>query len=159
MLMQIREGDERSVQAQVIGALSKCSEAMQISLSDNAMKIITEDLIDMYKYESIQDIIDCLKAGRRGVYGINSYGKLNLELITKWMAVYLDAKYLEREKVEKQKQTKVQEDHDFNREEFYAKGKEYIAEQDNIHKNKNKFSSATYDQLKHQYFNEKKDGI
>gem|GEM_PF-2418739 len=157
MLMQIREGNEKTVQTQVISAIVKASEAMQINLSDSAIKIITEDLIDMYQYESIQDIIECLKQGRRGVYGVNSYGKLNLELISKWMQIYLDGKYLAKENHEKIKQSLIEKDNDFDAEEFYRKGKEYIEAQKELNKKGNQFSNATYNEIKHQYLKEKKD--
>ena len=52
---------------------------------------MTEDLVDKYKYDSIEDIQQALKKGRRGDYG-RIYGKINMIVISEWMEKHLELK-------------------------------------------------------------------
>jgi len=72
-------------------------------MSEIQVVTLCEDLVDTYTYDSIEDVRECLKNGRRGVYGFghNSRNSLNMILIREWMSLYLDKKAIEREKVNK----------------------------------------------------------
>ena len=64
---------------------------------------MADDLIDQYKTDSLEDIREALKKGRRGHYG-NNYGKLNMIVISGWMKLHLEEKAKAREaQIQKQK--------------------------------------------------------
>ena len=155
-----REVSEEAVKMTIAQALLKCSAAMNIQMPQASIEVISEDIIEKYKYESVEDIVECLKKGRRGDYATDkdskAYGKLNMEVIAIWMSKHLDAKYQEREK-QIQNAKKGELEDDFDAVEFYKKGKEYIDFLKEKEKKANSFSDATYDEIKHQYF--KKDNL
>lgn len=78
---------------------------MGIELTDMAISILTADIIDVYRYDSIEDVLWCLKKGRQGYYG-TTYGKLNMIVIAEWMAAHLEAKAEAREKELSQRKAK-----------------------------------------------------
>ncbi|MGH1436579.1 MAG: hypothetical protein ACRBG0_19205 [Lewinella sp.] len=80
----------------VMRFVSKCATQLNISASAEFIETLSEDIIDVYKYDSLEDIAECLKKGRQGRYGIN-YGKLNMVVIQEWMAKHLEEKYRARE--------------------------------------------------------------
>lgn len=96
---QIRLAGEQPVKNVVQKAILKASDAMDISIPPARILLLTEELIDLYTTDSIEDIIAALRNGRRGQYQAKPYGKINLELITSWMSEHLDQKAREREKV------------------------------------------------------------
>lgn len=83
---------------------------------------MTEDIFDVYKYDSVEDIIHCLKQARQGAYThIPNYGKFNMPVFRLWMSEHLDKKYQAKEA----ELTKLKEDKDddpFDRERFYSEG-------------------------------------
>jgi len=113
-------------------ALVKCSSSMNIQMVPAAIETIAEDLIEMYKCDSVEDIVESLKKGRRGVYSSDrdakTYGKLNMEVISVWMAKHLDEKYQEKEKSLKE-QKPIQDDPDFDAKKFYEEGRKYLEAQ------------------------------
>lgn len=95
-------------------ALMKCSSSLGIKMSEEAILTLSEDLLDVYLYESIEDVIYCLKKGRQGVYGFghNSRSSLNMIVIREWMTNVLDEKAQARERViesRKEKESSVYE--------------------------------------------------
>jgi hypothetical protein len=72
------------------------AEVLGVPLSDNAVRMMVEDILEKYGYESFEDIVLCLKSGRRGDYG-NHYNKLNGVVFGEWMAQHLDKKAALRE--------------------------------------------------------------
>jgi len=78
--------------------LTDCLELLQVDLSSQAIKAIVGDIIDTYKWDSIEDIILCLKNGRKGMYGTN-YGKMTMIVFSQWMKQHLTEKSLLRESV------------------------------------------------------------
>lgn len=83
------------------GAVAKCALMLQIPIDDSFIQILTSDLIDKYSYESIEDLVICLRKGRQGFYG-NNYNKLNMIVISDWMQKHLEEKAISREKFIKQ---------------------------------------------------------
>lgn len=65
--------------------------SLDIELDNYKLHILVEDLVDKYKFDSIEDIQECLKKGRRGDYG-QVYGKLNMIVFSKWMEKHLQLK-------------------------------------------------------------------
>lgn len=83
--------DYVTAQNEIGSALVFCADALGIALEDHVVKIITSDLIEKYKFDSVEDIIYCLKKGRQGYYGKN-YAKLNTIVISEWMEHHLESK-------------------------------------------------------------------
>jgi len=85
--------------------------ALNISMSDNQVLTLCEDLVDTYTYDSIEDVRECLKNGRRGVYGFghNSRNSFTMILIREWMSLHLEDKAIEREKVNKKSKMSTKE--------------------------------------------------
>lgn len=102
-------------------SLTKCMHGLGIDLAPAAVSTLAEDIAEVYKYESVEDICHCLKQGRQGVYAdIPMYGKFNMIIFQQWMARHLDKKYAEKEKqIEAAKQVEKEE---ISRDEFYERG-------------------------------------
>jgi hypothetical protein len=94
--MQLQR-DEKAVKEYLYAAVSKCGMGLGISM--NQMQVITlvEDIIDVYLYDAIEDVVLALKKGRQGDFG-NTYNKLNMVVVKQWMAYVLEEKAIEREK-------------------------------------------------------------
>lgn len=82
-------------------ALEKCAAGLGINLSPHQMSMLCSDLIDVYSYDSIEDIQQCLKKARQGKYGFGHHKRdmITMSLIREWMAEHLDEKAIEREKI------------------------------------------------------------
>lgn len=99
-LMRQNQANENEILKEISLSVSKCSDALQIHLTPLQIKTMAEDILDVYKFESVEDIILCLKQGRQGVYSdIPTYGKLNMIVFQQWMARHLEKKYAEKEKL------------------------------------------------------------
>lgn len=108
IVQQIATYGEGPVKAKVRMAVEKCAIGLNIELSDAQVVVLCEDLIDTYSHDSIEDVLECLKKGRRGVYGFghNRRDTLNMVLIREWMGQHLSEKWEQRERnhsAEKQK--------------------------------------------------------
>lgn len=79
------------VHVQITKYVSICAHGLDIPMDNIKLQLLVEDLTDKYKYDSIEDIQQCLKNGRRGDYG-PTYGKFNMIVITEWMSKHLDRK-------------------------------------------------------------------
>ncbi len=85
------------VNLEVAKYVNKCIVGLGLTMDNYAIQILIEDLVDKYKFDSIEDIQECLKKGRRGEYG-TTYGKLNMIVISGWMIKHLEEKAIAREK-------------------------------------------------------------
>ena len=85
------------VDNEISKSVIKCGIGLGIELSNYESQLLVEDLVDVYKYDSIEDIQVCLKNGRQGKYGKN-YNKLNMIVFGEWMSKHLEQKAIEREK-------------------------------------------------------------
>ncbi len=94
---QIVKFGRHEVENQVSASIMKCATGLGIQLSGVESKILIEDIIDKYKFDSIEDVQQCLKNGRRGNYG-PTYNKLNMIIISDWMAKHLEEKAIARER-------------------------------------------------------------
>lgn len=97
-MLQIKDHGQDVVQTKVVAFLTKCSNQLGLSFNPDFIKTLSEDIIDKYRYESLEDIAECIKKGRQGYYG-TSYNKLNMMVISEWMHQHLDAKGRAREKI------------------------------------------------------------
>jgi hypothetical protein len=94
---QILEFSRNDVEVEVSKSVVKCLQGLQIEMDNSTIQLLVEDIVDKYKWDSIEDIRECIKKGRRGYYG-KVYGKLNMIIISEWMAKHLEKKAIAREK-------------------------------------------------------------
>jgi len=88
----IQKFGRNDVEVEVSKYVTVCAVGLDIPIDNIKLQILVEDLVDKYRHDSIEDIRECLKKGRRGNYGPN-YGKLNMIVISDWMARHLEEKY------------------------------------------------------------------
>lgn len=139
---QIIKFGRNEVNIQISNSVFKCAIGLNIELTNFQSQILIEDIVDKYKYDSIEDIQQCLKNGRRGDYG-PTYGKFNMIVISEWMN-----KHLEKKSIARESQLKKQK-HDFkDREEYESAVK--VGSKINAEEKKTKKSKAKDD---HDYNN------
>ncbi len=97
MCDQIKNYGIEEVTKKITLALSKCVEGLGIQMTPDALQLLSSDIIDVYSFDSIEDVIEALKAGRQGKYG-TTYNKLNMVVINEWMSKQLEHKAILREK-------------------------------------------------------------
>ena len=146
-----------SVQLEITKYVSICAHGLDIPMDNIKLQLLVEDLTDKYKYDSIEDIQQCLKNGRRGDYG-PTFGKFNMIVISEWMSKHLDRKSAARESVN----TKAK--HDFKDREEYENvvkvGIDRQNKEDKIKKQNNEASKRdvrAYDEFREQYLKDVKD--
>jgi hypothetical protein len=115
------EESKAAIVDKVQAAILKCASSLGIELLPDQIKMLCSDILEVYAYESVEDILFCLKQARQGAYAdIQNYGKLNMIIFRQWMARHLDKKYAEKEKqIESAKQVEKEE---LTRDEFYERG-------------------------------------
>ncbi|TNE74957.1 hypothetical protein EP331_00260 [bacterium] len=159
-MLQIKDHGELSVLNYVKANLLKLSTAIGDNLDQDysRLEMIAEDLIELYHYDSIEDIRECLKKGRRGDYGFGHHkrGYVTMLLLREWMEKHLEEKAIIREKDLAIKKIELEKVENFDAKKFYEEGVKFLAAQNEREKKRNKFSSATYEEIKHRYFNENK---
>lgn len=96
--VQIAQGHIDRVFQVILKAVSKCDLMLGTNSDSAFLEMMADELMDTYKYDSIEDLIEALKKGRRGFYGKN-YNKFNLVVVSEWMAKHLEEKAIEREKL------------------------------------------------------------
>lgn len=155
-MIQIADFGIDAVKNYVKASLIKLSNSIGDSLDKSPERLndLAEDLIDVYNYDSIEDITECLKNGRRGKYGFghNKRGFVSMALLTEWMGLYLESKAELREKeIEKMKKG-ITEVENFDAKKFYELGVKYLNAKKEEEKNrKSQFNSRHYDEIKRQY--------
>jgi hypothetical protein len=95
---QILKHGRNEINLEVAKYVNKCIKGLDIEISNYTLQILIEDIIDKYKFDSIEDIQVCLKNGRQGRYG-TTYNKLNMVIISDWMSKHLEEKAIYREKI------------------------------------------------------------
>ncbi|NJB83643.1 hypothetical protein [Wenyingzhuangia aestuarii] len=68
-------------------------------LSEAQKQIITSDLLEACKYESLEDLILFFKNARNGLYGVAKKGVDGNTILGDWLPQYLEAKTLLREQM------------------------------------------------------------
>jgi len=87
----VKYGGKLEITKRVDIELTVCLELLQISLSGQAVKLLVSDMIKKYEYDSLEDILCCLRDGRNGKFG-EIYGKFNMIVFSEWMRKHLDEK-------------------------------------------------------------------
>lgn len=154
---QIIKFGKNEVNIQISNSVFKCAIGLNIELTNFQSQVLIEDIVDKYKYDSIEDIQQCLKNGRRGDYG-PTFGKLNMIVISDWMSNHLEKKSAAREL------QNITSKHNFkNREEYEnavkvggdLQSKEAKTKKENQQASKR--DARAYDEFRQQYDQETKD--
>jgi len=158
IVTQIANCGVNSVRGEVAKYVTKCSTAIDVPLSPEQTEILVDDIIDVYKWDSIEDIQICLKNGRQGKYG-KTYGKLNMIVFTEWMTSHLEEKSTARE----QAMQKAKDMHKFESREDYeeavkvgAENQARIAALKKAYEDKQRALNADFVKIREQYLNKKK---
>ena len=93
---QILQFGRNDVSVELTKYVNKCLSSLGIKKDNHDIQVLIEDIIDVYRWDSIEDIMICLKNGRQGKYG-TTYNKLNMPVIREWMSRHLEDKAAARE--------------------------------------------------------------
>jgi hypothetical protein len=101
------------VKIEIIGSIVKCATGLGINMSETQTLLLCEDIMDVYPYESVEDVCMVLRNGRTGKYGFghNSRNVLNMILIREWMTLHLEEKATAREKVIEKRKKEIEENY------------------------------------------------
>jgi len=80
------------------------SFAFVTKLTDSQIDVLTVDALDIFSYESLEDLILFLKMARSGKFGATKRGVDSNLIFGEWFPQYLELKAIERETIIKQKQ-------------------------------------------------------
>lgn len=132
-MMQVHDHGDDNVKNYIKAALIKLSNAIGDNLDANAdrLNMLASDLIEVYHYDSIEDITECLKKGRRGDYGFGHHkrGFITMLLLREWMARHLEEKAIIREKEIERHKVDAKEVENFDPKKFYEEGAKFLAAQ------------------------------
>jgi hypothetical protein len=98
------KGDNGAIGFGVVKVLvSRFAETFGFStkLSEVQLESLTVDILDNFRYETLQDIILFLKMARSGKLGVTKKGIDSNLIIGEWLPIYLELKAIEREKIVK----------------------------------------------------------
>lgn len=100
MSMQIVEHGIRPVKLEIMFSVEKCLTGLSIDISAAELGLLIDDIIDVYKTDSVEDINECLKRGRQGHYGLGYNTRKSFTMLTfrEWMSKHLEEKAAIREK-------------------------------------------------------------
>lgn len=102
---QVKIHGEAKVQTLVNSCIVKASMLMDVEISESRVVALSEELMELYEHEAVEDIVEALKKGRRGIYGYGMHkrGALSMPLIMDWMSKHLDEKAQAREQRHEQR--------------------------------------------------------
>jgi len=80
----------------IVDEVMLCAEGLSIDLTSQQIRIFVQDLVELYTFETMEDIFLVLKQGRQGSFG-TSYNKLNMVVFRGWMEQHQDLKAEARE--------------------------------------------------------------
>lgn len=127
--------------------LVKLSVMLDVELSAERAKTLTEELYGLYRYESLEDIKMCFRKGATGEYG-NNYNKLSMTTLCQWMGQHLEKKAVQRETEQASPNTM----HDWkDRKEYLEAVKAGDLVQKEIEKKKKSKKDADYQKYKAEY--------
>jgi hypothetical protein len=101
---QIELLGEKQVLIEIRKSISKLALGLGIEMNDERTALICYDIIEAYKYKSIEDVKICLLKARQGVYdwGHEKRGVINMSVISHWMKKYQREKAAQIEKKNKE---------------------------------------------------------
>lgn len=98
--MVLKMTEERVVYVHVSMCIDKACDVMGIQCDPARQYLLAIELVETYPNESIEDIQEMLKKGRRGQLdsGFEKRGIINFSLLSSWMDQHLTDKYKEKER-------------------------------------------------------------
>lgn len=92
--MQKKEHGDVAVLTEISLSVEMCAMALNISMSNIQLVTLCNDIMESYPHDSIEDVRECFKNARRGMYGfgMNSRNSLNMILVREWMSLHLESK-------------------------------------------------------------------
>ena len=116
---------KEAIKKEIQMSILKCSESLGVAMTPDQVTTLSEDILEVYKYESVEDITLCLKRARQGYYmDVNNYGKINMPVFKQWMSIHLDMKYEAKEKQIQAQKVDQENDEPFDRDKYYKEGME-----------------------------------
>lgn len=137
--------------------LEKCVISLGIKMTNERISLLCEDVLEVYGYESLEDIRECLKKARNGSYsfGHESRNTISMIHIRKWMTEYLEKKVELREKQHNEIKKQSQEKHS---EIDYDKYKKRLKEEKEKKQSRpSAFNQENYKKMLNDYQNKKKN--
>lgn len=136
-------------------ALAKCSVGLGIDIQQAALQMLSEDILEVYGHDSVEDVIYTLKNARQGVYdfGHHKRGVMSMQIISEWMAITLERKAIAREnEIKIKQQEKRLEEIDYSKfkdriEKEKNKEKEVTEKEEKFRKEKAKYVAPTANEL------------
>lgn len=97
---QLKKHERNEIISTIVGWLNILADGLDTDLSPQRALIISADILDVYAYDSLEDVREAIKKGRQGVYGwgMEKRGVINMMIINYWMSRHLEEKAIEREK-------------------------------------------------------------
>lgn len=157
-MLQVNQYGDEAVKNIIKLWLMKLADAIGDNITPSRLDVISEDLVETYHYDSLEDLRECLKNGRRGEYGFGHHkrGYITALLLRDWMKEHLDFKASLRENEHQKKKLDIADVENFDSKKFYEEGAKFFKQRAEREKKRNSFSTATYEELKHRYFEGKK---
>ena len=143
MIYLLNRGARQDIATRIDAEITVCLELLQVNLSDQAIKVLVDDIISVYKWDSLEDTLITFRNGRRGQYGKN-YGKFNMIVFTQWMKEHLTEKSILRESLLEREKGNL---HDWNTWEEYLQAVEI----GNINQNEIKKKGDLNSRKEHDY--------
>ena len=152
MSTMVRAGLEDDLKKKIADSIVACCYSLGIDMPTTALKIFIDDIIEVYGNDSICDVLTGLKYIRTGVLG-TTYNKLNMIALRESMAIVLEDKARQREEAhQKVKKAGTEINVKIDYEAYKLR-----QSQEKKEEKKESLSQMQYNELKHQYFNNKKD--
>ena len=162
IFLQVQDHSEKQVKQLIATWLLKLSSSIGDTLHNDGDRLNTlvEDLMDVYSYDSLEDVRECMKKGRRGDYGFGHHkrGFITMLLLREWMARHLEEKAIIREKEIERNKIEVKDVENFDAKKFYEEGAKYFAAQSEREKKKKNegFNRRHYQEHKLAYLESRK---
>lgn len=104
------------------------------NLNEFQKKDLVYFLLDEYKNETFEDFILCFKMAKSGRFGV-IYNRIDREVVSTWLALYLELKAQQREAIVQSGKKEEFEDWDQDQiKEWYQKGQEFFKRQEELQK-------------------------
>ncbi len=106
MLNTLQKADKRTTIKTLVYIISRMNDGfnMKQKLNDNQILQLSIDLLEVFKFECVEDVILMFKYARQGKIGGKLFKLDSQTIFNEWVPAYLELKTIERERrIEKQK--------------------------------------------------------
>jgi hypothetical protein len=100
----VKSFGELNIEMSVFAIVAEYMEHFNVkmSMTDKQIQFFSEQFVEQFGHESLDDLILCLKSAAGGKFG-EIYNSIDPPILFKWFRLHLDSKYQEREKIEGRK--------------------------------------------------------